>query len=802
MDPRDRWLSWGLFLTTLATLLVELLDSRLLSVLTWYHVSFLAVSLAMLGMAAGAVFVCLAGERTRGASARRILVWASYAFALAIPLTHLLLIRSRIPALSNYSFDEMQPIVRATIFLTVPFFLSGAIVTIALTRVGGRIGILYGADLVGAAAGCLLIVPLLHSMDLLSAALVSAAFAAAGAFCFQCFAGVGWARVAGGLAVLLVIGAGVHVGAGSPIDVAYPRGRQIDSRARELSIWNAYSHVTVLRPLVGSPFFWGRGKSPTDLTARTSVMLIDGEAGTPMTEWDGNPESIAWVKYDVTSLPYHLRSGDVGIIGVGGGRDILSAIWGGSTSITAIELNETFVDILSDSRREFANIVGREDVRLINDEARSYLTRSKERFDVLQMSLVDTWAATGAGAFTLSENALYTVDAWKIFLSRLRSRGIFSTSRWFSPDKISETSRLLSLCVAALLELGVEEPSKHVALVARGKIATLLVTSMPFSARDLTKLRDTAALYKFDILVMPGAPAADPRLSNIVKSSSAQSLREAIADPYYDFSAPSDQRPYFFNMLKPAGIFHLNQLRERGLFKGIGGVIWGNLRATVTLAILLVTATALVSAIILIPLVWSGLPSMSGRSFLVSLAYFATIGYGFMSVQIPLLQRFSVFIGHPIHTYSVILFAMILFAGIGSFLSDRITLEGQKWHYRIPIATAVLLGAVTLCLQPILDTTIGLGMIWRCIIVVLITAPVSTLMGFCFPIGMRLVSKISDNATAWMWGINGASGVLASILAVAVSMWVGIHANLMIAAALYLLLAFPARALAHEAFSA
>jgi spermidine synthase/MFS family permease len=802
MEQRHRWLSCGLFLTTFATLLIELLDSRLLSVLTWYHLSFLAVSLAMLGMAAGAVLVFLGGERSRGERARRLLGRLAYAFAVAIPATHFLLLRTRIPPLNEFSMGEILPLGLATVLLTVPFLLSGATVTIALTRVGGRIGVLYGADLIGASAGCLAIVPLLDLSDVMSTALVASGLAAAGAWCFQRSCGTGRAFVPAITAATLGLGALAHVWAGSPIDVMYPRGNPLLRKLVDLSIWNAYSHVTVLQPHRGAPFFWGRGKSPKTLAANTAIMLIDGEAGTPLTEWNGDPNSVFWVQYDVTALAYHLRSGDVGVIGVGGGRDVLAAIWGRSTSIIAIELNKAFVDILLDSHRDFAKLADWDRMRLINEGARSYLTRFQRRFDILQMSLIDTWAATGAGAFTLSENALYTIEAWQVFLSRLKPTGIFSTSRWFAPENVSETSRLLSLCVAALMDLGIENPADHIALVSRGLVATLLTSPSPFSERDIAKLRELAQRYEFNILAVPGTPPADPRLAQIVSSSSARSLLDATADPHYDYTAPTDRRPYFFNMLKPGALYGLLTGSEGPVLGQAMGVVRGNLRATVTLGVLLVIATGLVIGIILLPLAWVGLPRMRGRTFAASLAYFAMIGYGFMSIQIPFLQRFSVFIGHPIYTYSVILFTMILFAGIGSLLSDRLRLEGRRWHIEIPLVIATLLLALTLLLQAVLDATISMGLIARCLVVVALTAPLSLLLGCCFPIGMRLVSEISEDAAAWMWGINGACGVLASILAVAVSMWVGIYANLVVATALYAGLTIPARALAREVLPA
>ena len=190
-------------------------------------------------------------------------------------------------------------------------------------------------------------------------------------------------------------------------------------------------------------------------------MIVDGEAGTPMTEWDGNPASLDWVSYDVTALPYHLRKGGtVAVVGVGGGRDVLAAIWSGEPAITGIEINGNVLALLTRYHRRFTRLADHPGVQLVHDEGRAYLTRTRDRFDVIQMSLVDTWAATGAGAFTLSENSLYTIDAWRMFLDRLAPTGVLSVSRWFSPVRASETSRLLALAVRALLDRGVGSPQR------------------------------------------------------------------------------------------------------------------------------------------------------------------------------------------------------------------------------------------------------------------------------------------------------------------------------------------------------
>ena len=492
---------------------------------------------------------------------------------------------------------------------------------------------------------------------------------------------------------------------------------------------------------------------------------------------------------DVTSLPYRLRSGEVAVIGVGGGRDILTATWAGNTRITGVEINDSLLDALTGRYRDFAGIAGRPGVTLIHDEARSYLTRLPAKFDVIQMSLIDTWAATGAGAFTLTENGLYTRDGWQVFLRALTPNGVFSVSRWFDPSAVSETTRLLSLGIASLMDAGIAEPRRHLMLVTRERIATLMVSKAPFTAPDGEAIRRVAAAMGFAIRVSPWEAGSDERLRRIANAASADDLRQATVDPYFDFTAPTDRRPFFFNMLKPRGF-----LLPKGASSA--GVMSGNLRATRTLLALAAVAAVLVLLIIGWPLVSTGRPPVASRIFAAALMYFAIIGFAFLLVQIPFLQRFSVYLGHPTYTFSIILFLMILSAGLGSIASERIDVERSRRLPWLPIGIGAAVLAETLVLQPAIQLTVGWGLVGRTLIVGAFVAPIAFAMGFCFPIGLRLLRHHSDSVTAWMWGVNGACGVMASIVAVMISMWAGIHTNLLIAALLYALLALPMRRLA------
>lgn len=780
----------GLFLVTMATLMLEVLDTRLLSVVTWYHLSFFAVSVAMLGMAAGAVLVFVAGDLFNPQRSIRVLPAAGLAFALALPICHVANLVIPFPAVRGGSVSEIAALGTATLALTIPFIVSGVVITLALTRTRAPIGLLYGADLIGAAFGCLAIIWLLDWTDITSTAFASGAMAALGAWCFARYAGRR-GRLHLTVAVVLLGLAAANARADRPLGVIYPksRGLWLDERTIDFTGWNAHSNVIVRAPQEGPPFLWGPGANAPQGPITAALAAIDGDAGTVITRWDGDPESLDWVQYDVTSLPYRIRSGTVGVIGVGGGRDILTAIWAGNTSITGIEINEVLVRALSGRYRDFARVATHPAVTLVNDEARSYLTRSGQQFDVLQMSLIDTWAATGAGAFTLSENGLYTRQAWQVFLQSLTPTGVFSVSRWFDPGAVSETTRLLSLGVAALLDFGIEAPRRHLVLATRERVATLLVSPSPFSEADRARLEQVAGQFGFALRVTPWHSAADERFTRIADARTPAELQAATAHPHFDFEAPTDRRPFFFNMLKPGAFLQSSATAA-------AGVVSGNLRATRTLVALAGVAGVLVLGIIAWPLLAVGRPPLPMPLFGASLAYFALIGLAFMLVQIPFLQRFSVYLGHPTYTFSIILFLMILSAGLGSLWSERIDVSREGRWRLFPPGIAALIVVETLLLQTAVDRTVGWGLPGRTFVVALFVAPLAFALGWCFPLGMRLVGRHSGQVTAWMWGVNGACGVMASIVAVMISMWLGIDTNLLIAAVMYALLAVPLRYLA------
>ena len=542
------------------------------------------------------------------------------------------------------------------------------------------------------------------------------------------------------------------------------------------------------------PDLWGPSPtyaaSPARIRIEQRWLNIDGDAGTVASRFTGDLAPFEFLKYDVTTLAYHLPGRSrAAIVGVGGGRDVLSAAVFGSRDITAVELNPTFVQLLTTEPgfADFTRLDRLAGLRLFVDEGRSWFARSTEEFDTIQMSLIDTWAATGAGAYSLSENGLYTVEAWKTFLGRLTDQGVYTVSRWFNASDPNETGRMLSLAVAALFEIGVPEPERHIFMAASDGIATIVVARQPFSATDLAALHEATARYEYQELVVPGESPSYPTLNAIASASSRASLEEVTSAGNFDLTPATDDRPFFFNQLpltKPLGLLTFLQRREAD---DPNGVRSGNLDATFTLVILFMVSLALVLATIVIPLRHATRDVGPGL-VVAGTSYFLLIGVGFMLVEIGILQRMGVFLGHPVYSLSVSLFALILTTGGGSLLSDAWPLDSRGRLTMWAAATGIYVLSLPVWLPPTLASFEGASLPLRAAICVAVIAPAGVLMGFAFPTGMRLVLAQDSRPAPWFWGINGAAGVLASVAAVTISIAFGISATLMTGAVCYLLL--------------
>jgi hypothetical protein len=534
-------------------------------------------------------------------------------------------------------------------------------------------------------------------------------------------------------------------------------------------------------------FLWSGSPYAPKVQIDQGWLNIDGDAGTPIYRYDGDPAHLDFLKYDVTALGYFIRDrGRAAVIGIGGGRDLLTASVFGFRDITGVEYNPIFVRLFATDYRDFSGAGKVPGLRLVVDDARSWFARSTEHFDFIQMSLIDTWAATGAGAFTLSESGLYTVNGWKRFLARLTPNGVFSVSRWFSPEHLDETGRVLSLAMATLIEEGVENPASHIYLAGNDNLSTLLIGRSTFSAEDLARLDSTVQRLGYAVLVAPGRASANPIFNHIMAAKSTAELMELGRHTRLNSTPTWDDSPFFFNQLRLAD--PVTMLR---VASSTSTTARGNLTATLTLITLIALSMLIVVVVVVVPASRSIRKSEAEVALWGSL-YFLLIGLAFMFVEISLIQRMSLFLGHPVRGLAVVLFSLILSTGIGSLVSERLVTLSERSLIGWPLALALYLATLPLWLGPLLDQAESGGLLLRVGVCLLVIVPAGALMGFMFPTGMRLAGEIDARITPWLWALNGAAGVFASGAAVLLSIATSLNVSLWTGAALYAALILPA----------
>ncbi len=779
----------GLFLICMCVLMLQIAETRLLSVMAWYYLAFFAISMAMFGMTAGSLLVYF---NARFFTAERLLEhlsWIATAFAIVVVASTLSVVSSVLLTRTTSGMVILGWL-KLILIIVPPYILAGMAISLALTRSPWPVGIVYGVDLLGAATGCLIALALMTWLDGVSALIAIGAIGAVAAACFR----TAWqpARAAGGwfvprhpllLAAVLAALAGLNV-AVQPNGIAPVLVKdQIEPALPAAQQWNSYSRVRAEQAYTGKPVMWGPSERLPAVTISQQVMNIDGSAGTTMYRFDGDLATLGFLKYDVTNLGYVIRhSGQSAVIGVGSGRDMLSAHLFGFRDITGVELNPVFIDWLTGRFRSFNHLADLPGTHLIVDEARSWFAGSTSHFDLIEMSLIDTWAATGAGAFSHSENGLYTVQGWQHFLDALTPDGILTVSRWYNPHDIAETGRLLSLASTTLRARGVANPAARIFLAGTPSLATIIVGNAPLSPDDLAKLHNATHELGFTELVSPDRAVAASVLQRILQAREPDDLDGLTREYHIDFSAPTDDRPFFFNQLLLTDWQSLRTAQAAP-----DGVIRGNFIAVKTIGLIVLLSAILVLVTMILP----SLPAL--RQAKASLAwlgtlYFGLIGLGFMFIEIGIIQRVSLFLGHPVYGLAVGLFSIILSTGIGSLISERWKLDRTGKLIAWTLLLAVFVVALTFWFPALVSAFEGRSLTARVLVSLAAIVPSGLLMGFGFPTGMRLVNTIDVRPTPWFWAVNGAAGVLAAGLAVGVSIAFSINASLWLGAACYVVL--------------
>jgi spermidine synthase len=778
----DRTLLTGLALTSFAALLLELALTRLFSVVLFYHFAFLAISIALLGLGAGGVFAYLFKTKLAGISTRTLAAYLCMGSALMVPAVLETVLH--VPVAVEVSSKNFLHLTAIYLIAAVPFLFTGLLFSVVFARETQRIPWLYGADLAGGSMACLAVVPLLNGWGGPNTILFAGVT--------QAIAAVLWGqnrtgrRVAGLFAVaLLTLIAANH--SGTLIDVVYAKGMFRDPAWVEFARWNAISRVEVDRQ--------GQAKAIViDADASTYIMNAD------LTHW----HDTEW-ESDLMSAPPALANvlrprGEFAIIGPGGGVDVLRAVANGSPSVTGIEINPIIATtIMRERYADYAqHLYERPEVHVHVTDGRSFLRSTPQRFDVVQMTLVDTWASTAAGAFALSENNLYTVEAFREYFDHLKPEGMIAITRWeFRQPR--EALRVVSVAMDALHRLGVADPARNFIVASEGALdedgipVVVLAKKTAFTAEEESTVRAHMVQYPdLTALYLPSQPENNP-FSNLIASNDPYGFAQGYA---YNVTPVSDNAPFFFFTLKAGQI-----LGHEGLERGVD---WKVNLGVLVLLLVLVISFAAVLVFLILPL---ALKNEKGRRLPRRLFYFVAVGLGYILVEIAFIQRFVLFLGHPTYALTVVIFLLMLSSGAGSLFSRRWLLRTQLAWIPLVLIVAVLLANVFF-LPSRLAALVGLGFGLRLLVSGVLLIPLGFVMGMPFPTGLRALANVpriripgaesdaeaSDSAVEWAWAMNASASVLGSVLAMVVAIQFGLNVTLACGAAAYLfaLLLLPA----------
>lgn len=762
-STRVRWpeIYFGVAATSLGTLLLELSLTRVFSVIYYYHFAFLAISIALFGLGAGGVFSYVVAGWP-GTLFQKIGLLAGVNAAVTVGTLWFLL--------SQTGQMTTGYLLAAYFVSAIPFLLSGTIVSLVVAETIQRVDRVYFFDLIGAAGGCAVLVQLLNWVGGPNTIIVAAVvFAVTGAVWFH-IAGSVRGRIGCVALGLLLVGLITWNSKRPILDVKFAKGARISGE--EFVAWNSFSRIALKNE--------GSMKSIViDADAATGVADFDFKHLTPQQRFD--------LRYSGPGFPYILRpAAKALIIGPGGGWDVSRALASGSTNVTGVEINPIIARTIMRQRfPQYSNyLYSNPDVHIDIEDGRTFVRRSPDKYQVLQATLVDTWASTAAGAFALSENNLYTTQAFTDYLRHLTLDGVMSFTRWgFAPPR--ESLRVVSLAIAGLHNVGQDDPARNIIIVREhlqqlnkwGAQDTILISREPFTQSDIQKSVDAARTAHMEVVYVPGTPVVSPFQELLTTKDRNHFYNNYV----FDVRPVSDDRPFFFYTV---------QARDLWSFFWGASKAAADYKVNLALPLLfgLVAISLIATAVILAlpPLVLgSRLPRAPGA--LRALMFFLFIGAGYILIQVALIQKFVLFLGHPTYALTVIIFSMLLSSGAGSFASKRL-LHRQAARLRtilLIVSAAVLI--LSSVVTPVVESGVALPFALRVLITVLLIAPVGFAMGMPFPTGLGLLERLMPASVRWAWAINAASSVMGSAAAMFFAIYLGLRMTLILGAVCYAL---------------
>lgn len=739
----------GIFLAALSSLVLEIAITRIFSAAIWYHFAFVAVSLALVGLGSSGLLVHSRFKKSKG-WAGNLTISSAIGVSMILPIT-LFVMHSLV---SNVLYLPLFMFMFA-----IPFFFLGIIISTAFNSFAQKAGRLYASDLIGAAIGSISVVFFLSWVGGEQTTLIVGVLAAVSAIIFSITAksrkkvimSAGFVVLA--LSILWVnesmqifsIPTDPHANKDLPIFLRENPGSHIVKTK-----WNSFSRIDVVEGITGNCIPSVDTRNPTQCGHESLVakIFIDGGAGTNIIPWDGNPESrkklSTWMQY----LPFSIKNDPkVLIIGSGGGRDVVAAIASGSTDVTTVEINPIIFQTVRDYGELAGNVYDHKYVHANVDEGRSFVSKSHDKFDIIYIPFVDTWASVSSGGLGVSENFLYTKEGFQEYYNHLSEDGKIVAVRW-----LIDSPRFVTTFTQLLEANGVprNEVYKHIIIVSststtKDPSATMAILSKtPFTESEISFLYDPITKYGYKPMLVPGKVMLDQYKPLLEGSVSL----EEFSNNYWTKVYPvSDDSPFFLSFEKP-----IPKILE----------------------VLVYISVAIVVAFLTIPFVWlRKIKKTHELKTAHAATYFAALGTGFILIELTLLQKLILLLGNPTMTFAILLFTVLLSSGFGSFASTKIVNHKIK-NLKFVFIGIIALGLIYSTILPtVIYSTISGEFFTKIAVSMALIAPIGFLMGMPLPSGMRILKTHLADHIPWMWSINGAFSVFGAILSVTIGIMYG-----------------------------
>ncbi|TET63954.1 SAM-dependent methyltransferase [Candidatus Aerophobetes bacterium] len=778
----------SLFLISFSILSYEILLMRIFSITSWSHFAYMVISVALLGFGASGTFIAVFRMRLR----RRFhSFFTLFSFLFAISLYLSLFLSQKIPFdpfLIVWFKEQYLYLLGYYLILFIPFFLGACCIGISFVRFDGGIHKVYFYNLLGSGAGALGAILLMYVLFpthlLLAVTLV--------AFVASIISSLSLAKRVLQLVVfssfiimcvffLYPLRLDISQYKSLSTSLHVPGARILSQSSSPLGLIQVVES-DVIRHAPGLSLNF-QGEIPPQL-----ALFIDADSMSAITNFAGDPKNLRYLDYTSQALAYHLlEKPEVLILGSGGGSEVLTALYHEVRSVDAVEINPQVVDLVREEYGEFSNhIYSRPDVHVKVAEGRGFIQASSKKYHLIQIALLDSFAASSAGVYALSESYIYTVEAVKEYLRHLRPGGILSITRWLKmPPR--DGIKLFATAIEALEEAGIDDPSSHLIFIRSWATSTLLIKNSSFTASEIQKVREFSEERLFDIIWYEGIESGEVNRYNILEEPYYYEASSRILSPdrdsfYRDYlfhaRAATDNSPYFFHFFRLKSLPHL--LRTMGA-QWVPFMEWGYIVLVATL----VQAVVVSIFLIILPLFFLK-EKRAKRSKSRVFVYFVSLGLAYMFMEISFIQRFTLFLSYPIYAAAVVIAGFLFFSGWGSYLSGRFSLA-SSFKISMAVGAIIVVSLVYLFfIDDIFSFFISSPDSVKILVSLLLISPLALFMGMPFPVGLTTVSSESPPLVPWAWGINGCASVISPVLATILAISFGFNLVVLCALLLYL----------------